>query len=173
MSGMLLVIFFWGMIIFVILYRILKKIVSERNDLKIVLMSATINSELFSAYFNAPVIQVPGRTYPVQIEYIPFEKEDPNLVEENAYKQRMDAEVKLSVSVRSEKIKSGPYLRIMEKIDHSISSSERGDLLIFLSGINEISILAEELQEYANMNKRWIILILHSTLSAGEQEKVN
>jgi HrpA-like RNA helicase len=136
-------------------------------------MSATINAELFSTYFDAPVIQVPGRTYPVKIEYVPFEKEDPNLVDEARYNERMKAEIKFSVSVRSEKIKSGPYLRIMEKIDNSIPSSERGDLLIFLSGINEITILAEELQAYADMNKKWIILILHSTLSAAEQEKVS
>lgn len=135
-------------------------------------MSATINAELFGKYFNAPVVQVPGRTYPVKIEYIPAEKDDPNLVDTNAYKERMKAEIKLSVSVRSEKIKSGPYLRIMEKIDSTISSAERGDLLIFLSGINEISTLAEDLQAYADINKKWIILILHSSLSAAEQEKV-
>ena len=143
-----------------------------RNDLRIILMSATINAELFSTYFNAPIIQVPGRTFPVKIEYIPFEKEDSSLVDSNAYKERMNSEIKLSVSVRSEKIKSGPYLRILEKIDSTVSSVERGDLLIFLSGINEITTLAEDLQEYADLNKKWIILILHSTLSAAEQEKV-
>jgi HrpA-like RNA helicase len=135
-------------------------------------MSATINAELFSTYFNAPIIQVPGRTFPVKIEYIPFEKEDSNLVDANAYKERMNSEIKLSVSVRSEKIKSGPYLRILEKIDSTVSSVERGDLLIFLSGINEITTLAEDLQAYADLNKKWIILILHSSLSAAEQEKV-
>lgn len=154
------------------LLGVLKEIISKRNDLKVILMSATINAELFGQYFTAPILQVPGRTYPVKIEYVPSEKEDQNLVDPKLYKERMEAVIKLSVSVRSEKIKSGPYLRIMEKIDSTISPSERGDLLIFLSGINEISTLAEDLQAYADNNKKWIILILHSTLSAAEQEKV-
>ena len=84
----------------------------------------------------------------------------------------MQSKIKLSVAARSEKIKPGPYLRILEKIDHMVSSMERGDLLIFLCGINEISALAEELQSYADITKKWIILSLHSTLSAAEQEKV-
>jgi HrpA-like RNA helicase len=57
-------------------------------------------------------------------------------------------------------------------IDKKYPSNERGDLLIFLNGISEMSILAEGLKEYAEFSKRWIILMLHSTLSVDEQNKV-
>lgn len=46
---------------------ILKELLEKRSDLKVVLMSATLNAKLFSDYFNgAPVLEIPGRTFPVQ-----------------------------------------------------------------------------------------------------------
>jgi len=45
----------------------LKELVNRRKDVKIILMSATLNSELFSSYFNdAPIFEIPGKTYPVK-----------------------------------------------------------------------------------------------------------
>jgi HrpA-like RNA helicase len=52
-------------------------------------------------------------------------------------------------------------------------SSERGDLLIFLSGMSDIQTVYDAAKEYALETKRWIILQLHSSLSIDEQEKVN
>ena len=49
---------------------------------------------------------------------------------------------------------------------------ERGDLLVFLSGMAEIQTTASVLREYANKMQRWIILLLHSALSIAEQDKV-
>lgn len=50
---------------------ILKQLIEKRNNLKLVLMSATLDAELFSSYFsNAPVINIPGFTYPVQEYYL-------------------------------------------------------------------------------------------------------
>lgn len=57
-------------------------------------------------------------------------------------------------------------------IDKKYPQNERGDLLIFLNGISEMTILAESLKEYADFSKRWIVLMLHSTLSVDEQNKV-
>lgn len=58
-----------------ILLGLLKMILQRRDDLKLVLMSATINIELFSGYFDkAPVIQVPGRLYPIELEYVPLDE---------------------------------------------------------------------------------------------------
>lgn len=57
----------------------LKKILPKRPDLKIIITSATIDSEKFSHHFNnAPIIQVSGRSYPVEILYRPYEKEEQN-----------------------------------------------------------------------------------------------
>ena len=51
-------------------------------------------------------------------------------------------------------------------------ASERGDLLVFLSGMKEISALVDEARLYAMHTKRWIVLPLHSALSIEEQDKV-
>ena len=50
---------------------ILKQLCSVRPDLRIILMSATVEANKFSEYFGyCPVISVPGRTYPVQVQYL-------------------------------------------------------------------------------------------------------
>ncbi|XP_006815471.1 putative ATP-dependent RNA helicase DHX34 [Saccoglossus kowalevskii] len=135
------------------LLGVLKCLVQHRKDLKIVLMSATINITLFSNYFSdAPVIQVPGRLYPIKLEYVPVGFEEQ--------------------TGKSERLDPRPYLRIMQRIDNKYDSNERGDLLIFLSGMSEISSVSDAAKHYALKTKRWIILQLHSTLSVAEQDKV-
>ena len=50
---------------------ILRRLIRTRKDLKLVLMSATLNAELFAEYFdNAPVLEIPGRTFPVQSYFL-------------------------------------------------------------------------------------------------------
>ena len=51
-------------------------------------------------------------------------------------------------------------------------ATERGDLLVFVSGMKEISLLLEKAKEYAQLTRRWIILPLHSALSIEEQDRV-
>lgn len=50
--------------------------------------------------------------------------------------------------------------------------TERGDLLIFLSGMSEIMAVVEAAKMYAQNTKRWIVMPLHGTLSVDEQDKV-
>ncbi|XP_071098755.1 probable ATP-dependent RNA helicase DHX34 [Haliotis cracherodii] len=135
------------------LLGVLKCMLTQREDLKLVLMSATINIELFSGYFeNAPVIRVPGRLHPIELEYQPIKRDE--------------------MTSRGEKLDPTPYLRIMQTIDHRYPVTERGDLLIFLSGMTEIMTIVEAANQYAQQTKRWIILPLHSALSVQEQDKV-
>ncbi|CAF3255377.1 unnamed protein product [Rotaria socialis] len=132
---------------------IIKCLITQRRDLKVILMSATINIELFSKYFdNCPVVKVPGRLYKIQVNYLPIK------VEESAGK--------------TSKIDAKPYLRIMEQIDNKYPSTDRGDMLIFLSGLAEIQGVMEAAQSYSQENQRWIVLPLHSALSLEEQDKV-
>lgn len=49
---------------------------------------------------------------------------------------------------------------------------ERGDLLVFLAGMEDISAVAEALREYAARTRRWLVLPLHGALSVEEQDKV-
>lgn len=73
---------------------------------------------------------------------------------------------------RSEKLDPRPYLRILQGIDQRYPPEERGDLLLFLSGVAEISTIQEACQVYATHTRRWIVLPLHSTLSLAQQDKV-
>ncbi|KAH9520121.1 DEAH (Asp-Glu-Ala-His) box polypeptide 34 [Bulinus truncatus] len=112
------------------LLGVLKCVVRQRSDLKLVLMSATININLFSHYFNnAPVLKVPGRLYPIELEYCP---------------------IKIDDSVDSKRLDPRPYISIMQKIDHRYPSNERGDLLIFLSGMSEIMAVVEAAKAMLN-----------------------
>lgn len=135
------------------LLGVLRRLLPKRPDLKVILMSATINISLFSSYFgSAPVVQVPGRLFPITVVYQPIEAEP-------------------SVS-KSEKLDPRPYLRVLEAIDNKYPPEERGDLLVFLSGMAEISAVLEAAQTYASHTQRWVVLPLHSALSVADQDKV-
>ncbi|XP_061733916.1 probable ATP-dependent RNA helicase DHX34 isoform X2 [Nerophis ophidion] len=135
------------------LLGVLRSLLAERPDLRLILMSATINIKLFSDYFGgAPVLQVPGRLFPIQVTYQPIPPEEQ--------------------PSRSEKMDPRPYLRILQGIDQRYPPEERGDLLIFLSGVAEIGTIQEACQVYATHTRRWIVLPLHSTLSLAQQDKV-
>lgn len=73
-------------------------------------------------------------------------------------------------SSRTEKLDPRPYLRILQGIDQRYPLEERGDLLLFLSGVAEISTIQEACQIYATHTCRWIVLPLHSTLSLSQQD---
>lgn len=63
-----------------LLLGVLKKLIQKRKDLKLVITSATIDTQKFSDYFNkAPVINVSGRTYPVEIQYRPIAEKNTDL----------------------------------------------------------------------------------------------
>ncbi|ELW71162.1 putative ATP-dependent RNA helicase DHX34 [Tupaia chinensis] len=126
------------------LLGVLRRLLPTRPDLKVILMSATINISLFSSYFsNAPVVQV--------------------------IYQPQEAEPSTS---KSEKLDPRPFLRVLESIDNKYPPEERGDLLVFLSGMAEISAVLEAAQTYASHTQRWVVLPLHSTLSVADQDKV-
>ena len=84
----------------------------------------------------------------------------------------MNPNLRLESKSKSEKINPEPYIQLMSMIDKKYPKDEKGDLLIFLSGINEIQSIVDAAKEYAQQNQNWIILPLHSTLSMQEQDKV-
>ncbi|XP_017888997.1 probable ATP-dependent RNA helicase DHX34 [Ceratina calcarata] len=137
------------------LLGIMKCIINQRQDLKLVLMSATINIELFSNYFSkedVKVIQVPGRLYPIQLLYRPVTIED--------------------IRYKNDRFNPSPYIQIMQMIDQKYPADEKGDLLIFLSGMSEITAVVDAAKEYSQKKNNWIVLPLHSTLAISEQDKV-
>ena len=59
-----------------VLFGLLKQVLTNRLDLKLVVMSATLEAENFQSYFDAPLMKVPGRLHPVEIFYIEKPKSD-------------------------------------------------------------------------------------------------
>ena len=135
----------------------LKTILPKRPDLKVIITSATIDLERFSAHFdNAPVIEVSGRTYPVDVWYRPLAAEvdeDGNRVEED-----------LSID-------QGILAALRELEQHERANGKApGDALVFLPGEREIRDTADFLRK-ANL-RHTEILPLYARLSVAEQQKI-
>ena len=150
-----------------ILLGVLRYLLPRRPDLKLVLMSATINEQLFSeAFGGAPILRVPGRTFPIDVEYIPSH----NYPATTTVPQQANDDIRSRMS--RTKIHPAPYLQVLERIDMGVPPNERGDVLIFVSGMYEINVLYERLKQYGMYTKNWIVLKLHSSLSIDEQDRV-
>lgn len=65
------------------------------------------------------------------------------------------------------------YIKFIKYDFYFILVEEKGDLLIFLSGMSEITAVVDAAKEYAQKKTNWIVLPLHSTLSIVEQDKVH
>jgi ATP-dependent helicase HrpA len=128
----------------------LKRLLPRRPDLKVIITSATIDVDRFAAHFDAPVVEVSGRTYPVDIRYRPL-VELPEADEEGEPIVRDQTEAILD-AVR-ELTREGP-----------------GDILVFLPGEREIRDTADALAEAAD--QRTEVVPLYSRLSAAEQHRV-
>ena len=97
----------------------LKQLLPRRPDLKVIITSATIDVERFSKHFNnAPIIEVSGRTYPVEVRYRPVAEDDDQ----------------------------DQLQGILNAVDE-LQAEGRGDILIFMNGEREIRDTAEALQK--------------------------
>ncbi|MBD3812888.1 MAG: ATP-dependent RNA helicase HrpA [Betaproteobacteria bacterium] len=135
----------------------LKTLVEKRSDLRVVITSATIDAERFSKHFNdAPVIEVSGRTYPVEIRWRPIEREEP----------ATPAKVE-----REKKDKDAPdqIAAILDATDE-LARVGPGDILVFLPGEREIRDTAEALRKHHPPGTE--ILPLFSRLSVAEQDAI-
>ncbi|KAH3745620.1 ATP-dependent RNA helicase [Pelomyxa schiedti] len=150
----------------------------KRPSLKLVLMSATINVNMFSDYFaGAPVVLVPGRLFSIDVRYMPADENSSHVDEALALAKTVAAEggkaANILVANQQKQLDLRPYLRVIDLIDQEFPCmKERGDVLIFMSGMKEILSLAEEVSKHTASSKQWIVLLLHSALSVEEQDKV-
>mgnify|MGYP000477631632 CR=1 FL=1 len=135
----------------------IKQILPKRPDLKVIITSATIDTDRFSQHFgNAPVIEVSGRTFPVEVLYRPLLNESNNSQanEEEQNNQRDDLDV---------------ISGILHAVDE-LSEISYGDILIFLNGEREIRDTAAALEK-ANL-RHTHILPLYARLTVQEQNKI-
>ncbi|GHF88513.1 ATP-dependent helicase HrpA [Amycolatopsis bartoniae] len=125
----------------------LKQLLPRRPDLKVIITSATIDPERFAEHFgDAPIVEVSGRTYPVEVRYRPLV--DP---------ERPEAEERDQVQA------------ISDAVDE-LCAEGPGDILVFLSGEREIRDTADALSK---QDRRGVeVLPLYARLSAADQHRV-
>ncbi|MGY3567013.1 ATP-dependent RNA helicase HrpA [Sinomonas sp. RB5] len=153
----------------------LKRVLPQRPDLKVIITSATIDPERFARHFArevpgaepepAPIVEVSGRTYPVEIRYRP-------LVAEPAGSEDEDDSVARSDDALEED--RDPVDAVCDAVDE-LSREAPGDILIFFSGEREIRDAAEALAGSIQKNPRMAgaeILPLFARLSLAEQHRV-
>ncbi|TSA40039.1 MAG: ATP-dependent RNA helicase HrpA [Methylococcaceae bacterium] len=132
----------------------MKWLLPKRPDLKLIITSATIDTQRFAAHFNnAPIIEVSGRTYPVDIRYRPAEAK---MREEDSEADKDETSDDLQHA-------------ILDAVDE-LYRDLRGDILIFLSGEREIRETTDSLKKHHPT--QYDILPLYSKLSVSEQERV-
>jgi len=140
----------------------LRELLPRRPDLKVIVTSATIEPERFAAHFNgAPIVEVSGRTYPVEIRYRPLEVEavtdddtdDPDDPDHEIVRTEMRDQTEAIVDAIAELEKEPP-----------------GDVLVFLSGEREIRDTSEALR--SSFDEHTEVLPLYARLPTAEQQKV-
>ncbi|MFO7163163.1 MAG: ATP-dependent RNA helicase HrpA [Mycolicibacterium hassiacum] len=144
----------------------LRELLPRRPDLKVIVTSATIEPERFAAHFAtdagpAPIVEVSGRTYPVEIRYRPLEvpvaaedSDDPDDPDHEVVRTVMRDQIEAVVDAVKE-----------------LESEPPGDVLVFLSGEREIRDTAEALRA-AYDPATTEVLPLYARLSSAEQQRV-
>lgn len=129
----------------------MRMILPKRPDLRLIISSATIDSPLFSrAFHGAPVINVPGRTFPVDISYMPVDKEDGAAREETAATDYVSAAV-----------------RVVREI---VDTQPRGDVLMFMPTERDI-IEAKDIL-YKSLESRCCLLPLFGRMPLADQQNI-
>ncbi|CAI2175126.1 501_t:CDS:2 [Funneliformis geosporum] len=131
-----------------ILMGLMKQIIKVRSDLKVIVMSATLDAEKFQRYFNdAPVLTVPGRTYPVEIFYTPEPERD-----------YLEAAIRTVMQIHA--------------------CEDPGDILLFLTGEEEIESACQKIKSEADelMKQTELgplkVLPLYSSLPPQHQQRI-
>ncbi len=170
----------------------LKQLLPKRPDLKVIVTSATIDAERFSKHFNgAPVIEVSGRTYPVEIHYRPLGKAGQGSIgltkDSDLPEDEEDIEL-LGQDVMGVKRKPRVESRWLQEDDEEEAIEEAildaaddllrlgdGDILVFLPGEREIRDVADHLRKYQGRSaklKHIEVLPLFARLSIEDQQKI-
>lgn len=177
---------------------VVRRLLHERPNLKLVLMSATVDSQRLSKYLdNAPVLNIPGRTFPVEVKYLEDAVELTNYrVDDGQLPADYDSDDDKS-SEEATAGKEGPDLtdytkrtretiaalneyhldyrlitNLVEKIATSASLEEYSKaILVFMPGLAEIRRLSDEISSLPTFAKDWEIFALHSSIASDEQER--
>ncbi len=142
----------------------LKQLLRKRPDLKLIVTSATIDTERFSRHFdNAPVVNVEGRTYPVEVRYRPPDEKPGS---ESVSTPPADT----GGRGRREEGDGDPVSAIVAAMDEITRADPRGDVLVFLPGEREIRDTHQALER--RKYRETEVLPLYARLSAKDQDRV-
>ncbi|MDT5073580.1 MAG: ATP-dependent helicase HrpA [Mycobacterium sp.] len=150
----------------------LRELLPRRPDLKVIVTSATIEPERFAAHFargehgssgGAPIVEVSGRTYPVEIRYRPLEVPAVSADDSGGLADPDDPDHDvIRTEVRDQTDAIIDAVRELE-------AEPPGDVLVFLSGEREIRDTAEALRDALSFTE---VLPLYARLPTAEQQKV-
>ena len=147
----------------------LKGLIVRRADLKLVITSATIDTEIFSRHFgNAPVIEVSGRTYPVDVLYAPegdLSRAVPPRAGVSESAPVSGTEIEVGEPADTDFVSAA--VRAAESI---LLDSDGGDLLIFLPGERDIREASDLLD--GRYGREVEVVPLYGRLSSGDQQRV-
>ena len=122
----------------------LKQLLTRRRDLKLIITSATLDAERIATHFdNAPIIEVSGRTWPVEQRYLPL--------------SRVDEKETLDIN------------QAIEAAADELQAEGRGDVLVFLPGEREIHEASHALR---HRREQMDVLPLYARLSPKEQQRI-
>ncbi len=143
----------------------LRTLLPRRPDLKVIITSATIDPARFSAHFHdAPVIEVSGRTFPVEIRYRPLLAEPEDDDEFDDIDERT-----APARTAPRTVARDPIEAIADAVTE-LGAESQGDILVFLSGEREIRDTADALSGLELRNTE--VVPLYGRLSAAEQHRV-
>ncbi len=157
----------------------LKEILPRRPDLKLIITSATIDADRFARHFArhsggaetpAPVIEVSGRMYPVEVRYRPVDDGSPAANATNTPQGGAAAKAAAEGRRPARDARERDLINAITDAVDELSRAGSGDVLVFLPGEREIREVAEALRKHHPPHTE--ILPLFARLSAAEQERV-
>ncbi|KAB2579860.1 putative helicase [Lasiodiplodia theobromae] len=178
---------------------VLRALMVRRPELKVILMSATVDADRFSKYLDgAPIVTVPGRTFPVQTKFLEDAIELTHYdvkTQKNSYADQEAADDDddssdgnksgtagnlqgYSVATRNALKEYDEYridyeliIRLVERVAYDPNYTQYSKaILIFLPGIAEIRQLNDMLVGHESFAKDWLVYPLHSTIASEDQQ---
>lgn len=178
---------------------VLRRLMQKRPDLKLVLMSATLEAQRFSSYLGGvPVLNIPGRTFPVEIKYLEdaiemtnyrlsendasaaFDEDMEEIPAENASASGVLATLdNYSKQTKETVLRFDEYrldYQLIKRLLLKIASSPElapysRAILIFMPGLAEIRRLNDEILSEPAFQRGWVVYALHSSIASEDQEK--
>jgi ATP-dependent RNA helicase DHX29 len=178
---------------------VLRRLMEKRPDLKLILMSATLEAQRFSNYLGGvPVMNIPGRTFPVEMKYLEDAVEMTNyrlseddhhtILDDDMDDSPADADTsgglqasldgysrqtkETILNIDEYKLDYDLIKRLLLKIATSPEMSHYSKaILVFMPGLAEIRRLNDEILSEPTFQKNWIVHALHSSIASEDQEK--